>query len=255
MQQITNKDLFEYALRLGDDRLVLGHRLSEWCGHGPVLEEDIALTNTALDLVGQAIGFLGAAGEFEDAGRDADSLAYLRNTTEFRNLMLLEQPNIDFAYTIARQFFFDTFSYYQLIALEESKNETIAALAAKSLKEVRYHLRHSRQWMLRLGDGTEESHRRVQDAVDDLWIFIQDMFETDDLEHRLAEVGIGVTAESLEPEWKKTVTETLDEATLTIPEAMPGLLKGSRQGMHTEHLGPMLAEMQVLVRSHPGASW
>ncbi|MGH1362837.1 MAG: 1,2-phenylacetyl-CoA epoxidase subunit PaaC [Calditrichia bacterium] len=251
----SSQHIFEYLLRLGDDRLIIGHRLSEWCGHGPVLEEDIAMTNVALDLVGQAIGFLTAAGEAEGKGRDADKLAYFRDTTEFRNLLLLEQPNIDFAYTITRQFLFDAYSYFQLLALQESSNETIAGLATKSLKEVRYHLRHSREWVIRLGDGTEESHARMQDALDDLWPFTDEMFETDELEEALSKDKIIVTSGSLRNEWEKAVLDTLKEATLIVPEIIPGMLRGSRKGIHTEHLGLLLAEMQIVPRSHPGASW
>ncbi len=251
----TTRALFEYLLRLGDDRLVLGHRISEWCGHGPILEEDIALTNIALDLIGQANGFLGLAGQVEGKGRDADQLAFLRDALEFRNLQLVEQPNGDFGKTIARQFLFSAFDVLLLERLVTSKHEVLAGIAAKAFKEARYHLRHSGEWVLRLGDGTEESHRRVSAGFEALWGFTPEMFENDDVDTALIDAGIAPDLATLQAPWKKLVGDLLTRATLGVPADDRYVSRGSRQGLHTEHLGHMLAEMQVLQRTHPGATW
>lgn len=250
----TRSDVFDYLLRLGDDRLILGHRLSEWCGHGPILEEDIALSNIALDCIGQAIQFLKLAGEVEGKGRSEDDLAYFREAIDFKNLMLVEQPIGDYAYTIMRQFLFDAYSFYQYEALQESKFPELAAIAAKSLKEVRYHLRHSSQWVLRMGDGTAESHRRIQAALDDLWFFVGEMFEADELEQRLTAQGITPENTAIRSKWDALVQHILKEATLTQPETQYSS-NGSRQGKHSEYLGYILADMQILPRSYPGAQW
>ena len=249
--------LFEYLLRLGDDRLVLGHRLSEWCGHGPILEEDIATSNIALDLLGQASMFLRLAGEVEGKGRDEDALAYFREVVDFRNCHLVELPKGDFAFTTARQFFFDVHAVVLLDALSQSANATLAAIAAKSLKEAKYHVRHSGEWMLKLGDGTEESHRRVQKAVDDLWRFTPELFAVDDIDRALQADGIAPDPAALQPRWDALVREVVQRATLTLPHDMAWSagLRGGRTGAHTEHLGHMLAEMQIVARSHPGATW
>ncbi len=249
--------LFEYLLRLGDDRLVLGHRLSEWCGHGPILEEDIATSNIALDLLGQATMFLRLAGEVEGKGRDEDALAYLREVVEFRNCQMVELPKGDFAFTTARQFFFDVHAVVMLDALSRSANTMLAAIAAKSLKEATYHVRHSGEWMLKLGDGTEESHRRVQKAVDDLWRFTPELFAVDDIDRALLAAGIVPDLAALQPRWDALVRDVVQRATLTLPHdiAPPAGLRGGRTGAHTEHLGHMLAEMQIVARSHPGAAW
>src|SRR5690242_5423494 len=207
--------LFEYLQRLGDDRLILGHRLSEWCGHGPILEEDIALANVALDLLGQATIFLRMAGEVEGKVRDEDALAYFREAIEFRNSQLVELPKGDFGFTIARQFLFDVFDVVLLDALTSSTNSELAAIAAKSLKEARYHVRHSGDWMLKLGDGTEESHRRVQAALDSLWRYTGELFAPDDVDSELAAQGIAPDLASLRPQWEALVREVLDRATLT----------------------------------------
>jgi ring-1,2-phenylacetyl-CoA epoxidase subunit PaaC len=246
--------LFEYLLRLADERLILGHRLSEWCGHGPILEEDIALTNIALDLIGQANALLMLAGEVEGGGRDADALAYFREAIDYRNVQLVELPNGDFAVTIVRQFFFDVYSFHVLEALQSSTVEPLAGIAAKSLKEVRYHVRHSAEWMRKLGDGTEESHRRAQSAVDRLWRYTGELFEADDLDREMHERSIGPDLRALHDGWERTVREVMDEAKLRIPED-PSLMTGGRRGRHTEHLGHLLAEMQIVARSHPGAEW
>ena len=249
--------LFEYLLRLGDDRLVLGHRLSEWCGHGPILEEDIATSNIALDLLGQATMFLRLAGEMEGKGRDEDALAYFREVVDFRNCHMVELPKGDFAFTMARQFFFDVHAVVVLDALSRSTNATLAAIATKSLKEAKYHVRHSGEWMLKLGDGTEESHRRVQKAVDDLWRFTPELFAVDDVDAALVGDGTVPDMAALEPQWSSLVRDVIARATLSLPHDVPRhpITRGGRSGAHTEHLGHMLAEMQIVARSHPGATW
>ena len=244
----------EYLLRLADDRLVLGHRLSEWCGHAPILEEDIALANIALDLVGQANLLLTQAAAAENAGRDADALAFLRDAIDYRNVLLVELPKGDFAFTVARQFFFSVFAMLQSEALQRSRDENVAGIAAKMLKEFRYHVRHSGEWMLRLGGGTDESHRRLQDAVDDLWRYTGELFMADDLDRGVAASGFGVDPAALEAKWRETVDDVLGRAGITTP-AVTWMQRGGRTGKHTEHLGHMLAEMQVLQRQHPGAAW
>lgn len=250
----SDSDLFEYLLRLGDDRLVLGHRLSEWCGHAPILEEDIALANIALDLIGQASLYLHHAGEVEGKGRSEDTLAYFREAVEFGNLKIVELPIGDFAFTIARQFLFDAFSFHQLEQLQKSTSTELAGIAAKGYKEVRYHLRHSSEWMQRLGDGTEESHVRAQAALDDLWRFTGEMFETDEVDHRLAATGVAADLKAIEPKWRTMVADVLARATLTVPSNV-AMMSGGRRGQHTEYLGHMLSEMQIVTRSHPGAEW
>ena len=249
--------LFEYLLRLGDDRLVLGHRLSEWCGHGPILEEDIAVSNVALDLLGQATMLLRLAGEVEGKGRTEDALAYFREAVEFRNCQLVELPKGDFAFTIARQFLFDAYAIVLLDALSRSTNADVAAIAAKSLKEAKYHIRHSGEWMLKLGDGTDESHRRVQRALDELWRFTAELFDADDVDREMLSAGVAPDLAALKPAWEAIVREVLDRATLTVPNDAPavGRARRGRTGAHTEFLGHMLAEMQIVARSHPGATW
>jgi len=245
---------FEYLLRLGDDRLVLGHRLSEWCGHAPILEEDIALANIALDLIGQATLFLGLAGKAEGKGRDADALAYLRDAIEYRNALLVELPKGDFAVTIVRQLFFSVFAMLQAEALQRSSDRDLAGIAAKGLKESRYHVRHSADWVVKLGGGTDESHMRAQRAVDDLWRYTGELFLADDVDRDAATAGAGVDPSTLESAWQTAVRDVINAAGLTIPEPTY-MQRGGREGRHTEHLGHLLAEMQILQRSHPGASW
>jgi ring-1,2-phenylacetyl-CoA epoxidase subunit PaaC len=251
---MTPKDKLEYLLRLGDDRLVLGHRLSEWCGHAPILEEDIALANIALDLVGEANLLLTLAASAEGAGRDADALAYLRDAIDYRNALLVELPNGDFAVTIARQFFFSVYAMLQSAALKSSSDKDLAGIAGKMHKESRYHVRHSGDWMLKLGDGTEDSHTRLQTAVNDLWRYTGELFQSDDVEQRAASTKCGVDCATLESEWRHQVDEVLGRAGITVPE-VSWMQRGGRTGRHTEHLGRMLAEMQVLQRQHPGAAW
>lgn len=246
--------LVEYLLRVGDDRLVLGHRLSEWCGHAPILEEDIALGNIALDLLGQATRALELAGEVEGKGRSADQLAYFRDTIEFRNLQLVELSRGDFGYTVARQFLFDAFSIHLMDALQRSTYAELAALAAKAVKEERYHLRHSSEWMLMLGGGTEESHERVQRAVNELWRFTSEMFEDDDVDVRMHNIGVAPLPSTLRTSWQSVAADVLTRASLMAPDEK-FFARGGRSGRHTEALGHMLAEMQIVARSHPGAEW
>ena len=248
--QVRETPLVLYVLRRADDALVLGHRLSEWCGHAPSLEEDMALANIGLDLLGQARSLYGYAAEVEAAGHDEDGFAYLRDAPQYRNLLLLEQPNGDFAETMVRQFFYSAFADPYWRAMMASTDGTLAAIAAKSEKESAYHLRHSSEWIIRLGDGTAESHRRAQDAVDRLWPYTGEMFEAEDA----ALDGVAADPGLLRGEWQRTVTGILAQATLSVPTGT-WMHRGGRTGRHTEHLGPMLAEMQHLQRSHPGATW
>ena len=254
MDDATRAALLEYLLRLGDDRLVLGHRTSEWCGHGPILEEDIALANIALDLVGQASMLLRLAGETEGKGRSEDDLAYLRNDIAYRNALICELPRGDFAFTVVRQFFFGVASYYQLEALQRSAHPALAGIAAKAVKETRYHVRHAGEWVLRLGDGTGESHQRAQAAVDELWRYTGELFMTDAVDATLVAAGLAPDASTTLEPWRAQVTDVLRRATLAVPPD-PWMQRGGRQGRHTEHLGRMLTEMQVLPRSYPGAQW
>jgi ring-1,2-phenylacetyl-CoA epoxidase subunit PaaC len=233
---------------------VLGHRLSEWCGHGPILEEDIALANIALDLIGQATLLLKLAGEVEGKGRSEDDLAYVREAIDYRTVQMVELPNGDYAFTIVRQFLFDVFSYHLLEELQKSSNKELAGIAAKGFKEVRYHVRHSSEWVVRMGDGTAESHVRAQNALDHLWRFTGEMFETDKIDEQMMAEGIGANVEAIAPKWRAIVDDVMKRATLTIPGDPPAMT-GGRKGRHTEHLGHMLAEMQIVARSHPGAEW
>jgi ring-1,2-phenylacetyl-CoA epoxidase subunit PaaC len=251
---MSDIDLFEYLLRLGDDRLVLGHRLSEWCGHAPILEEDIALANISLDLIGQSSLYLHLAGDVEGKARTEDALAYFREAIEFRNLLIVELPNGDFAFTILRQFLFDAFSFHLLQQLEKSAHTELGGIAAKGYKEVRYHLRHSSEWVQRLGDGTDESHTRAQRALDELWRFTGEMFEMDEVDERLLAAGIAADVKAIEPKWRAMVSDVLSRATLRIPDNV-AMMSGGRRGRHTEYLGHMLSEMQIVARSYPGAEW
>jgi ring-1,2-phenylacetyl-CoA epoxidase subunit PaaC len=244
----------EYVLRLADSPLVLGQRLGEWCGRGPALEEEMALVNFALDLVGQARMLLVYAAELEDADHSEDDLAFLRDSMDFRNLLLAELPNRDFAFTIARQCLFDLYQCGLYEGLQHSSDERLAQIAAKAAKESRYHLRHSAGWLVRLGDGTAESHQRAQAALDDIWRYTGEMFESDEVEQALVAEGIAPDPAALHEGWQSQVDAILREATLARPED-EWMASGGRQGNHTEHLGYMLAEMQFLQRAYPGASW
>lgn len=271
------RTLLDYTLQLADNALIIGHRISEWCGHGPILEQDIALTNTSLDHLGRARSLYQYAAEQFNAlpGNekdtfftsvalqnevkagvtiDEDDLAYLRDGWDFKNLLLLEQPNGDWAYTVARSFFYDTFNYFFFTALEKSTDVTLAAIAEKSLKEVTYHLRWSSEWMVRLGDGTEESHNRIQKAVNDLWMFTGELFIMTESDKAVLQQGIGPDLERLKPLWLERVSAILQEANIAIP-AGTWMQQGGKDGRHSEHLGYILAELQFIQRAYPGMEW
>ena len=241
-------------LRLADDHLILGHRLSEWCGHAPMLEEDLALPNIALDLIGQARTLYAHAAALEGKGRSEDDLAFLRGEEEFLNLQIVERPNKDFAVTMARQLAYSTFAELAWGQLKASKDEVIAGVAAKAEKECTYHVRHAAEWVIRLGDGTPESHSRMQAGLDDTWMYTGEMFETDAIDAAMIAAGIGFDPKSLQPAWTAAMEQVIAEATLTTPAA-GWMQTGGRNGLHTEHLGHLLAQMQVLQRTHPGARW
>lgn len=247
------KTLTHYVLRLGDNGLVLSQRLGAWCGHAPELEIDLALANIGLDLLGQARNFLTYAAELEGEG-DEDTLAFQRDERQFGNLLLVEQPNGNFADTIARQYFIDAWHVALFTRLMQSRDAQLAAIAAKSIKEARYHLRFSRGWLERLGNGTAVSGQKMQQAVNDLWRFTAELFEADEIDLALAAEGIAVDPRSLRDEWEAEVFAGLNEATLSVPQEA-AYRSGGRKGLHTEHLGPMLAEMQYLQRVHPGQQW
>lgn len=246
--------LKQYAIRLGDDALVLGHRLSEWCSNGPFLEEDLALTNVALDFIGRARMFYSYAAELAADGSTEDTYAYTRDCREFSNLLIFELPRGDFAFSMARQYLVDVYNLAYMQALQQSADETLAAIADKAVKESRYHLRRSHDWMLRLGDGTPESQQRLQRAVDELWGYTPELFAMDALERELAAAGIAVGAADLRPAWEQAVTATLAEATLQKPAA-DWEVSGGRLGLHTESLGHMLSELQFMQRAYPGLQW
>ncbi len=246
--------LFDYLLRLGDDGLVLGQRLGEWCGHAPALEIDLSLANVGLDLIGQATLLLGFAGEVEGAGRDADRLAFHRDALGFRNCLLVEQPNGDFAQTVARQFLFSTYQHALLDGLTRSTEPRIAEIAAKAVKEVQYHAELAADWVIRLGDGTEESHRRMVDGLDWFWRFVDEMFDTDETVASLAASGIAVDPSGLRAGFDGRVAEVLHAATIPAPKYPRGV-KGGRTGHHSEHLGHLLATMQHIPRTYPTAVW
>lgn len=253
-----NQDLIQYVLRQADTPLILAQRLCAWCGHAPELEIDLALSNIGLDLLGQARNFYSYAaelsGELSGENTDEDSLAFGRDDLAFCNLLLAEQPNGGFNDTLVRQFFLDTYHFLLHQGLSQSSDPQLAAIGAKSLKEAEYHLRFSRGWMIRLGDGTELSQRKMQQAINDLWRFTGELFHSDDVERRLAEQGIAVNPASLQAPWLQIVQQVLQDATLQLPEE-EAYRHGGKQGKHTEHLGFMLAEMQFLQRAYPGCRW
>jgi ring-1,2-phenylacetyl-CoA epoxidase subunit PaaC len=252
--QVSETPLVVYALRRADDALILGHRLSEWCGHAPMLEEDMALANMGLDLLGQARELYSYAARVEGGGNDEDKFAYLRDVRQYRNLLLLEQPNGDFAHTIVRQFFYSAFADLYWRAMMQSGDATLAAIAAKSEKESAYHLRHSSEWMVRLGDGTDESHARAQTAIDDLWAYTGEMFHVDGSELGLINDGVAVDTVPLHLLWFSTVSDVVSEATLALPKSN-WMQQGGRNGRHSEHLGHLLSELQSMQRAFPGATW
>jgi ring-1,2-phenylacetyl-CoA epoxidase subunit PaaC len=246
--------LFEYTLRLGDDALINGQRLSEWCGHGPFLEEDVGVANTALDLIGRARLLLAYAGTVEGRGRDEDDLAFTRDERDWRNVLITELPRGDFGFTTVRQFLLDAFNRHLYERLCLSRDETLAGIAGRAVKESEYHLRHTGEWVLRLGDGTKESHLRAQRALDELWPYTAEMFESDPVQEQMEAQGAAPATAGLQAAWLHTVEPLLRAAQLTIPEnTWPQT--GGRQGMHSEHMGFLLAEMQFLQRAYPGQTW
>lgn len=250
-----NQALFTYCIRLADNAVILAQRLCEWCGHGPVLEEDIAMSNMGLDLIGQARGFYSYAAALEGKGRSEDDLAFHRNEREFTNRCMVEQPNGDFGMTMMRSFLHGCQAYLQYRALVNSKDETLAGLSEKALKEMTYHVRHSSEWIIRLGDGTEESHRRTQEALDELWSFTDELFEMDDVDALLIKEGIACDISLHRAEWDKLVSEVFEKAGLKLPAEKGYQSSGGIYGRHTEHLGHLLSEMQILPRTYPEAKW
>ena len=245
---------FEYVLRMGDNALILGQRLSEWCGHGPILEQDIAITNIALDQVGQARVLLAYAGKLEGKGRSEDDLAYLRDAWDFRNVLLVEQPNEDWAYTIVRQFLFDSYNFFLHEALLHSKDSELAGMAEKAIKEVQYHLRYSSEWMIRLGDGTETSHQKMQKALNELWMFSGELTRGDDVDRIMHQEGIGADLSQITALRNERTSYVLEQATLVQPEN-DWMQEGGKQGRHTEHLGYILTELQFMQRAYPNMKW
>jgi ring-1,2-phenylacetyl-CoA epoxidase subunit PaaC len=245
---------YQYIVRIADNTLILGQRLSEWCGHGPVIEEDLALTNIALDLIGQARLLLTHAAALEGQQRDEDQLAFLRDQHEFRNVAMVELPNGDFAHTMVRNLLFCAFQVELWQALCTSSDAQLQAIAQKSLKEARYHLQHASDWVVRLGDGTEESNARAKAALDSLWRYAAELFTPDVVEQRAAAAGIGPQWSSLQPAWRAHVEPVLEEATLRIPQPT-GFRSTGKTGVHTEHLGHLLVQMQCMQRAYPGMKW
>lgn len=246
--------LFEYTLRIGDNALILGQRLGEWCGHGPVLEQDIALTNIALDQLGQARLLMQYAAEQKGEGYTEDKMAFFRDITEYHNALIVELPNGDWGRTIARQFLFDTYNYYYFTALLSSADERLKDIAHKAIKEITYHAQWSAEWLIRLGDGTDESHRRVQESLNDLWEWTGELFTMDALDQAMLDAGIGVDLNEVKAQWDEKVNEILSMATLQRPDDA-WMQTGGKQGEHSEYLGFVLAEMQHLPRMHPEANW
>lgn len=251
---IDREDHFEYVLRLGDNALILGQRLSQWCGHSPFVEEDVAMANTALDHIGRARMLLTHAGEIEGKGRTEDDLAYLRTERDFRNFLITELPIGDFAHTMVRQAIADAYHYHLYEGLLGSSDETLAAIAAKAVKESKYHLRRSSEWVCRLGDGTDESHHKAQRALNSLWRFTSELFEIDSVDDAAMCAGIAPNLAELQETWHSYLSNLFEEATLALPPAAP-LAASGREGRHTEHLGYLLAEMQYMQRAYPGLSW
>jgi ring-1,2-phenylacetyl-CoA epoxidase subunit PaaC len=249
-----NNNLYNYILGIADNSLILGQRLGELCGHGPSLETDIACTNISLDFFGQVRSYFQYAAQVAGDDRNEDTIAMMRTEREYVNVLLVEQPNTDFAYTIVRQFLFDVYHYAFLIELQNSNDETLAAIAKKSLKEVSYHLRFSTDWIKRLGDGTAESHERIQTAINDLWTYTDELFHQTDADKAMIAEGVGVDTLELKEGYYKRVAEVLEEATLQVPD-LNYFQKGGKQGIHTEHLGYLLAELQYMQRAYPNMTW
>ena len=246
--------LIQYTLHLADNSLILAQRNAEWCGHGPVLEQDIAITNISLDLIGQSRNFYKYAATLIENDATEDTLAYLRKERDFKNLLLVEQPNGDWGQTILRQFFFSQYQYLLFDQLQNSKNEQLAAIAEKSLKEITYHVRWSSEWVIRLGDGTEESHKRMVKAIDEQWRYTGEMFETTSYELRAVSEGFAVDVSTLKDQWMNKVKDIFSDATLSLPEKV-FMQTGGKEGRHTEHLGYILTELQYMQRAYPGCEW
>ena len=249
-----NQNLYQYILGIADNNLILGQRLGELCGHGPTLEVDIALTNISLDLLGQVRSYYQYTAQLLGDGKTEDHVAMLRPEREYLNTLLVEQPNTDFAYVMARQFLFDVFHHLFLNQLKNSKDETLAAIAFKAIKEVSYHKRFSSDWIKRLGDGTEESHNRIQEAINNLWVFTDELFYQTESDKAMIAEGVGVDTSLLKEAYYNKVKEILTEATLEIPESKY-FQKGGKQGIHSEHMGYILAELQYMQRAYPNMTW
>ena len=252
--RMKNQNLYNYILEIADNSLILGQRMGELCGHGPTLETDIACTNISLDLFGQVRSYFQYAAKIAGDGRTEDDIAMLRKEREYKNALLTEQPNTDFAYTIARQFLFDSYHLIFLKELQKSQDLTLSAIAKKSIKEVSYHVRFSSDWVKRLGDGTEESKQKMQDAINNLWIYTDELFHQTEANSAMVTEGIGVELNKLKAPYYDKVSEVLTEATLTIPESK-WFQKGGKQGIHTEHLGYLLADLQYMQRTYPNMEW
>ncbi len=250
----NNELLYNYLLQLGDNSLILGQRLGEWCGHGPILEVDMALTNIALDLLGQTRNYFQYATEIEGKGNTEDDIAMLRDVRDFKNVLLVEQPNGDFAYTIARQYFFDAFHYLFLNELKNSSDERLQAIAHKSIKEVKYHLRFSSEWVKRLGNGTEKSHQKMQDAIDDMWMYAGELLEESPIDKEISLLNIGVNLNNIKDNYFNNIKNLLEEATIKVPESTY-FQKGGKEGKHTEHLGFILSDLQWMQRTYPNMTW
>jgi ring-1,2-phenylacetyl-CoA epoxidase subunit PaaC len=252
--EMTNENLIQYIYGIADNSLILGQRISELCGHGPTLETDIAMTNIALDLLGQTRSYYQYAAELSAKDLTEDDVAFLRTEREYKNVLLVEQPNTDFACVIVRQYFFDVFHFMLLKELENSKNVNFQAIAKKSLKEVSYHKRFSGDWLKRLGDGTEESKAKAQQAVNDLWVYTDELFQMTDNDILIAEAGYGVDTNPLKSAYYNEITALIKGSTLDIPET-PYFQKGGKQGIHTEHMGFILSDMQYMQRTYPDMKW
>lgn len=251
---MTKQNLIDYTLHLADNALIIGHRNSEWCGHGPILEQDIAISNIALDYIGQARNFYQYAAQLQGNAATEDSLAYLRDVVDFKNCLLVELPNGDWGQTVLRQFFFSTYQYFFYQQLQNSLDKQLAAIAEKALKEVTYHVRWSSEWVIRLGDGTEESKQRVLHAVDELWSYTGEMFQPACYELLALSEGYGIDLTSIKNSWDAKIKSVFEEATIPLP-TVAWMQSGGKEGRHSEHLGFVLGEMQFLQRANPGAEW